>query len=61
MKKQTPIKLHLGALAVAMCFLWNPFLRLLDVLPDFIGYALILWAIGKIADLPHPCRCPATL
>lgn len=51
MKKQTPIKLHLGALAVAMCFLWNPFLRLFDVLPDFIGYALILWAIGKIADL----------
>lgn len=48
---EKPIKLHLGALAVAMLFLWNPFFRMVDVIPDIAGYALLLWATAKIADL----------
>ena len=50
-QKEKPIKLHLGALAAAMLFLWNPFFRMVDVIPDIAGYALLLWATAKIADL----------
>lgn len=50
-QKEKSVKLHLGALAVAMLFLWNPFFRMLDIIPDIAGYALILWATARIADL----------
>lgn len=33
-----------------MIFLFNPFISLFDILPDVIGYALIIYGISKIAD-----------
>ncbi len=32
-------------------FLFNPFISLFDILPDIIGYALIIYGLSKIADV----------
>ncbi len=34
-----------------MIFLFNPFISLFDILPDVIGYALIVYGLSKIADV----------
>ncbi len=43
-------RLRLGCLIAGLIFLANPSINLFDILPDFIGYALILFAIGPAAD-----------
>ncbi len=43
-------RLRLGALTVGLLLLVNPSVNLFDLLPDFIGYALILYAIAPAAD-----------
>ncbi len=45
------VKLHLGAITASVLFLWNPFLAMFDLVPDAIGFALLLWGTSKIADL----------
>lgn len=46
--------LRTGCLFAAAFFLFNPNVTILDVLPDFIGYLLILRAISGLRDIvPH--------
>lgn len=40
-----------GLLLLAGLFLWNPIVGLTDILPDLIGYVLLLAGLSKIADL----------
>ena len=41
----------IGLVFVGCCFLFNPVISLVDILPDFIGMILILKGMSKIADL----------
>ncbi len=38
-------------IAVGMFFLINPTVNIIDVIPDFIGYLLIVFGIDKLADM----------
>ena len=49
-KKLSP-KLGLGAVLVGSFFLISPIFAIIDVLPDFIGYAFILFGVSKLADI----------
>lgn len=40
-----------GMIAAGMIFLFNPFVNIVDVLPDFIGYALIIFGLTKTSFL----------
>lgn len=42
--------LRYGILAFAAVMLFNPNFGIIDVLPDFIGYICIIYAISKLAD-----------
>ena len=44
-------KLGMGLLVAAGCFLWNPLLGIMDILPDAVGYLLLLLGLSKLADL----------
>lgn len=44
-------KLGFGLLVAAGCFLWNPVLGVMDILPDAIGYLLLLLGLSRLADL----------
>ena len=48
--KPTKRRLRLGSLFVGLILLVNPSINLFDLMPDFIGYALILYAIAPAAD-----------
>lgn len=41
----------IGMIAAGMIFLFNPCVNIVDVLPDFIGYALIIFGLTKTAFL----------
>ena len=41
----------IGYIIAGMFFLFEPFIGVADILPDFIGYLLILHGMSKIADL----------
>ena len=41
----------IGLIFIGCCFLFNPVISLVDVLPDFFGMILILRGMSKIADL----------
>lgn len=49
--KKLSAKLGLGAVLAGSLFLISPMFAVIDVWPDFIGYALILWGVGKFADM----------
>ncbi len=49
MKSKKPI--NFGAIGIAMIFLFNPNVNIIDVLPDFIGYILLCVAITSLADI----------
>lgn len=51
MKKTADRTLSLGFLAAGACFLIDPFFRLFDFIPDFIGYLLILKGLSGLSDL----------
>ena len=51
MKKTYSMKKSLFWLIPALCFLFNPNIAVIDVLPDFIGYIFLCLALSKIADL----------
>lgn len=40
-----------GLLLVGACFIFNPFIGLIDFLPDFIGYIFILCGLSKLSDV----------
>lgn len=51
-KQSSPVRL--GFAVAAAFFLFNPNIMLLDILPDFIGYLLLLTAFSSLAEiLPH--------
>lgn len=43
--------LGLSSIIWAFVFLFNPNLNIVDILPDFIGYAIICASISKLADM----------
>jgi hypothetical protein len=44
----------LGAAMAAFCFLFNPDMAIVDVLPDVVGYILLTFALRYMRDLsPH--------
>ena len=45
--------LGLGYLIIAAFFLFNPNLVIIDFIPDFIGYALIMAGLSQLADINH--------
>lgn len=45
-----------GMIAAGMLFLFNPFVNIVDVLPDFIGYALIIVGLRKLSFLDDRLR-----
>ena len=51
MKKTYSMKKSLFWLIPALCFLFNPNIAVIDVLPDFIGYIFLCLALSEIADL----------
>ena len=45
--------LGMGKLFIAALFLFNPNFVIIDLLPDFIGYAFLLWGIYQLSDLNY--------
>ncbi len=43
--------MKIGYILAGMIFLFNPHIHIIDVLPDVIGYMLILHGLSKISDL----------
>lgn len=43
----------IGYIIAGVVFLFNPMISILDILPDFIGYLLILAGIYKLADMTN--------
>ena len=43
--------MKIGYILAGMIFLFNPHINIIDVLPDVIGYVLILHGLSKISDL----------
>lgn len=41
----------LSPIALAFVFLFNPNINLIDVLPDFIGYAILMACLSQLSDL----------
>ena len=40
-----------GLLFAACCFLWNPVIGVTDILPDAVGYLLLMLGLSALADL----------
>ncbi len=51
MTKKMDIARQLAFMVPAFCFLFNPNIAVIDLLPDFIGYILLTLALTGIADL----------
>ena len=50
-KKKNKIVFSVLYMILGSIFLFNPDVMIIDVLPDFIGYLLILWGIRNLVDL----------
>lgn len=52
-KKSTdrPLSLKLGWVFPAFLFLFNPNINIVDILPDFLGYAMLCAAFAKVGEL----------
>jgi hypothetical protein len=46
----------MGCIIAGMIFLFNPFISIVDILPDVIGYALIVFGMSKFADVELKIR-----
>ena len=44
------------SIIAGMIFLFNPFISVYDILPDFIGYMFIIYGLYKIADVELKVR-----
>ena len=43
--------MKIGYMIVGCIFLCNPFINIIDILPDFIGYLFIMKALSELSDL----------
>ncbi len=43
----------IGYILAGLIFLFEPFINIIDILPDFIGYLLILRGMAKMADVEY--------
>ena len=43
-----------GFLLAGAIFLFDPFINIFDILPDVIGYALIVYGLSRLSDLAIP-------
>ena len=43
--------LGLGLVLAGACFLFDPFVSIFDILPDFVGYLLIAAGLYRLGDL----------
>lgn len=50
-KEKTSDSIGLGYLIASFCFLFNPNISVIDVLPDFIGFFLFAAGLAKLADI----------
>lgn len=48
---KTKKNLGLGTITLALIFLFNPNVTVIDVLPDFVGYALLCAGLAQLGDL----------
>ena len=48
--------MKIGYMIVGCIFLFNPFINIIDILPDFIGYLFILRALAELSDLERNVR-----
>ena len=48
--------MKIGYMIVGCIFLFNPFINIIDVLPDFIGYLFIMRALSELSDLERNIR-----
>ncbi len=48
--------MKIGYMIVGCIFLFNPFINIIDILPDFIGYLFIMRALAEISDLERNIR-----
>ena len=48
--------MKIGYMIVGCIFLCNPFIHIVDILPDFIGYLFILKALSELSDLDRNIR-----
>ena len=48
--------MKIGYMIVGCIFLCNPFINIIDILPDFIGYLFILKALSELSDLERNIR-----
>ncbi|MBQ3490400.1 MAG: hypothetical protein IJA86_07410 [Clostridia bacterium] len=48
--------MKIGYMIVGCIFLCNPFINIIDILPDFIGYLFILKALAELSDLERNIR-----
>ncbi|MBQ7835667.1 MAG: hypothetical protein IJ389_00235 [Clostridia bacterium] len=49
--KNKKINMGLPLVALGMFFLVNPVITIIDVIPDFIGYILMVYGLDKLADM----------
>ena len=50
------IFMKIGYMIVGCIFLFNPFINIIDILPDFIGYLFIMRALAEVSDLERNIR-----
>ncbi|MBQ2989366.1 MAG: hypothetical protein IJD59_09700 [Clostridia bacterium] len=48
--------MKIGYMIVGCIFLFNPFINIIDIFPDFIGYLFIMRAIAELSDLERNIR-----
>ena len=48
--------MKIGYMIVGCIFLCNPFINIIDIFPDFIGYLFILKALAELSDLERNIR-----
>ena len=50
-RKERILFMKIGYMIVGCIFLFNPFINIIDILPDFIGYLFIMRALTELSDL----------
>lgn len=48
--------MKIGYMIVGCVFLFNPFINIIDIFPDFIGYLFIMRALSELSDLERNIR-----
>ena len=48
--------MKIGYMIIGCIFLFNPFINIIDIFPDFIGYLFIMKALSELSDLERNIR-----